>query len=383
MYEIGEHGTQTSAFNWLVIIYVIFIYCCYVYFKPCIKESVRLKDTSPFAVFDYVLVAFACIIVMISCGFVFGVANGFALLEGVNRFGLRENESLLLVVFLNNKFFAVFCLASIYINKTGNIKLFSLFLFTFYALVLVLNGEQFLSLISFLSPMILAFLYSEQGSEKSEVGKVKKNAKSSQFLFFMAIALGVSTTALAFVYTSQGYDFFEKIEERFILQGQMLYLVVSNSDFYNWDSLIAYLANFYQTEADFMLQSYVPTGMREVMFKYATPSVFKLYIENGVTFTMGQAAMLLYYFGPILFLIPLALSAILFSSVLRNIFIAIVTGDLVLLLATSKLFTWIYFGLQQGEYWYLFNLKILLLFQLYIFTSCIFPVKFARNKDLK
>lgn len=361
MRETELFGSSNGAFIRLVIYYCLFFHMLVVFYGKNIEQgNVTLKSTPISKQFLLISVVF-CSLVIFS-GLLAGLVKGFALFMGLNRFSFREFAlTSELSFFLNNRLLAIVLLSCIFAFKeTIKFKALAFFGALTIAIIAVLHGEQFtqmiyLSLAFFIGPLLKQSLLGINIRQKIiKIG-------------FTSLALGSFTVLL--VYSQQGVDVSKLAESRLLLQGQLWYVTdESNSSFFygNLDSFLRNFNSFLFLNADSLKEPLIPYGMRELMHIHAAPSIYEVYMENNVTFTMGQMAMPLYWFGYFGMVPFIVLTAAMFSRVIKYFNSAIIRKDAISIILSMKLFTWYSFAFQQGEYWYIFGLKTTI-FTLFVF----------------
>ncbi|WP_413698793.1 DUF6418 domain-containing protein [Psychromonas sp. KJ10-10] len=165
------------------------------------------------------------------------------------------------------------------------------------------------------------------------------------------------------------------IENRLLLQGQLWFVadLYQSDNLVGLDSFVRNIPSFFHLSTNEFIKPIIPFGMRELMFIHAVPSVYDIYIENNVTFTMGQMAMLLFWFGYLGMVIPLVFTAVFFGTVIYYLNNAILRFDVISILLASKIFMWFVFGFQQGEYWYVWGIKTMIF--------CVFVYLFEKYRN--
>jgi hypothetical protein len=95
------------------------------------------------------------------------------------------------------------------------------------------------------------------------------------------------------------------------------------------------------------------------MMTYGRADVIFEMFRNGVTFTMGQFAVPLYWFGyagAVVFSAVLGLALASFGTLVCQ---SLISGPIAMWFS-AKFYANMLFGLQQGEYWYVFSVRSLL-----------------------
>ena len=345
-------GSMNGAFIRLPFYYIIFFFAVSLGYKPA-----KLSENSSKALGGLFIVFFVFFaLLVIGMGLFAGLKYGFSFSMGINRFSFREfGLSPSLELFLNNRFLVVI-LSSMLYTFSENIKLkffgFSCVVLTIF--ISVLHGEQFTAMVTlflafFIAPLINKVIHGENIHEK--IIKIGLGA------FF----LGVGVVLL--VYAQQGYDLKELAERRLLLQGQLWYIVDESSPNLLFGDFISFIRNIPSVlllNTNEFRTPMIPYGMRELMYIYAIPDIYDIYLENNVTFTMGQMAMLLHWFGYVGMVPVVVLTGYLFGIAITYFVNSITRKDILSILLSSKILLWFIFGFQQGEYWYIFGLKTIL-----------------------
>jgi len=354
MTEVDIVGEVTGAYIRLPIYYVLFFFSVIWSYK---KFSAKKQEASPVSAPDpkYLVLMLLFILLVVFSGAVSGVVSGFSLFEGSNRFSFRSHSgSSTLYFFLNNRFLTLVLLGSMFAFYSDvKEKAACVFGAVVVVLLSILHGEQFTAMISlflafFIAPLI--FL-SAQGRD---IGKI---------VFSVGLSGGfLATFSVLLAYSQQGVDVLELVERRLVLQGQLWYVTDLHVDSLLGETgaFVRNIPSFFHLNVDHFIDPQVPFGMRELMYVYATSNIYEIYIENNVTFTMGQMAMLLYWFGYIGMVFFILLTGVLFGMVILYLNRAISRLDVISILLASKIFVWFVFGFQQGEYWYIFGAKTVL-----------------------
>lgn len=353
--ETGVTGVYTGSFIRLPIYYLIFFYSVFSAYNYLNLNHFKSKHSNfklnrPFIFFTIV---FSTLVLL--SGLLAGIQNGFSFFLGVNRFTFREfGGSPLLNFFLNNRFLVLVITSAVYsISKKRFEKVFAIIIASFTVLLSVLHGEQFTSMVSlflafFIAPLIIATIQGKQVGNKIMV------------IGLSALLIGALVVLL--VYSQQGYDIKDLAERRLLLQAQLWYVVDTETKslfFGNLDSFFRNIPSFTHLNTSEFKNVLIPYGMRELMYVHALPSIYDQYLENDVTFTMGQMAMLLYWFGYLGMIPAVIFTGILFGGVILYLNNSILRMDIISTLLASKIFMWFVFGFQQGEYWYIWGAKTL------------------------
>lgn len=349
--ETDYIGKPINAFVFLSFYY--FVFFSTITFFSINKNIFRVINPPKINIGSFqVVIALSFCLVVLLLGVMAGLKDGFSYFLGVNRFTFRSTASIsfYLSFFLNNRYLAIIILGALFAFSVSSfLKWGSFFISLCIVACSFFHGEQFTAMVSF----ILAFVISSFLSSSS-MGK----DVSVKIALVSIVSLIFGAVALVAVYQVQNYNIQEILSQRFLLQGQLWYATYADiTDLFRWDAFERNIPSFFLMDVDSFTNGMIPYGMRELMYYYATDEVYNRYMEFNVTFTMGQMSMLLYWFGYIGMVIPIIMSAVALCYVLRYLYCAILSFDIISIVLSSKLYIWFVFGLQQGEYWYLFGLK--------------------------
>ncbi|MDN7907935.1 DUF6418 domain-containing protein [Burkholderia diffusa] len=284
-------------------------------------------------------------------GIVAGLAYGFSLFSGMDRFSFRASSgNAPLSFFLANRLIAVFLFG---ILAAGPRRFGRRLASVGVLLVMVINmlhGEQLMSTVS----LIVSFFGVRTIAEGDERDFVRKLAKVG----LIAVVFGLGAVALS--YASQKKDVFVSVAARAVLQGQLWYAVAADQagrDEAKPESIGRNIASLGATSVDDYVSMWPPVGVRELMYKFADTSLYNAYTENGVTFTMGTSGYLYYLFGFWPSLLIECLLGMFAAMMVRTLVAAMSGANLLLLVVSAKLYALLMLGLQQGDFWYLFGIR--------------------------
>lgn len=360
--ETGVAGVYTGSFIRLPIYYLVFFYSVFCFYSFLNKSFFKSRLSVLGVNKSFLILAGVFSLLVLLSGIFAGFQYGFSFFMGINRFAFREfGGSGLLDFFLNNRFMVIVLASSIFsISMSLYEKIFSISIVIFTILISILHGEQFTSMVSlflafFIAPLLI---YSING--KNVISKI---------IGLGLTALFIGAVAVVLVYAQQGFDIKDLAERRLLLQGQLWYVV----DFESIGLFSGDLVSFFRNITSFLhlntaefKEGVIPYGMRELMYIYALPNIYELYLDNDVTFTMGQMAMLLHWFG-YLGMVPVVIfTGMLFSVVILYFNNSILRMDFISILLSCKIFGWFVFGFQQGEYWYVWGAKTII-FMLFVY----------------
>ena len=221
MTETAVQGEPNGAFSRLLLFYIVFVCCALWGFN----RSLNIRSPNvPVALITTdsrsVALGFTLALVIIGAGVTAGLTQGFALINGVNRYTLRNEstgtDSMLFNTFLNNQVFLALILGALATSKNPAVRWFSIVLIIATTGLYVLHGEQFMSVLHFglsvLTPVVAVLLM-----------------RGKPVLRYMAVGGGVALLiGLASVfsaYQGQGLDVGTTMQDRSLLQGQVWYVV--------------------------------------------------------------------------------------------------------------------------------------------------------------
>jgi len=356
--ETDTYGKLNGATISLATYYILFFWFFSVGYNFCQNQFGKINPSSKTSnKFEAISLIFS--IIVIGCGIHSGLTDGYAFLLAINRFTFRNQSfSAELNFFLTYRSLSAILLGLVFArSKNRLIRVFSLVLFVGILLNSFLHGEQFSSTI------ILTTMFFIGPFLKSALNK-KRILKS--ILPWVTFAAVLGSAAIILIYSNSTDDVFSKTLSRFFLQGQLWYIVYNSSA---GQYFFGNLSSAYRNIESFAMWNYLdfakfspPYGMRELMFKFAPGDIFDSFMSGNITFTMGQFAMLLYWFG-FLGMIPwILLTAFLFGGAVYYFCNCLMKAEFVRIFFACKILTLFTFALAQGEYWFIFGLKSLLIF---------------------
>jgi hypothetical protein len=361
--ETGVVGEPNGAFSRLFLFYVIFIACALAGFEQCFDRRMMRTPVVPRMTRSTASLSLgiALSLITIGAGVAAGLIDGFAFLNGINRYAVRNASApgpgeLLFRVFLNNELFVAIFLGTAATSTNKAIRWLSISFVIAVMVLTFLHGEQFMSMLHFclsvLTPVIAI--------------QVMNGKPVLRYLVAGAIAaLVLGALSVFYAYRAQGFDVNETLSSRFLLQGQAWYVVDGDANLSSAPaagglpafarfagSLFSWSAPGFQDDTNL-------SGLRDLMISYGLPNVLNAYISDDVTFTMGQMAVPVFWFGLVGGAAFVAITGVLYG-VLCALQIALLTrGGVILLWLIAKVFAYATFALQQGEYWSLFGARTL------------------------
>ncbi|WP_175717717.1 DUF6418 domain-containing protein [Burkholderia anthina] len=317
--------------------------------------------------------AFAIGCAICAIGIVAGLAYGFSLFSGMDRFSFRANSgNAPLSFFLANRLIAVFLFGILAAGPRRFGRRLAFLGMLLVMLINMLHGEQLMSTVSLIVSFFGVRTIAE-GEGSDFVGKFLR-------VGLMAAVFGLGAVALS--YSSQNKDVFVSVAARAVLQGQLWYAVAADQagrDEAKPESIGRNVSSLTAASVDDYVNLWPPVGVRELMYKFADTSLYNAYTENGVTFTMGTSGYLYFLFG---FWPSLLIECLLgmFAAVMVRALVAAMSGaNLLLLVVSAKLYALLMLGLQQGDFWYLFGVRTIATLILFWFAIAVFGKRRARR----
>jgi hypothetical protein len=362
MVETAVQGEPNGSSSRLLLFYVIFVSGALYGFNKYLRVS---NTNVPIALITLelrsVALGFALALVIIGAGVAAGLTQGFALLNGVNRYAIRNvstaSDSVLFNVFLNNQTFLALILGALATSKSRAVKWFSILLIIATTDLYILHGEQFMSVLHFglsvLAPVVAVLLM-----------------RGKPVLRYMAIggaiALVIGIGSVFSAYQGQGLDVQNTMTDRSLLQGQVWYVVDYDAHLFTAPPLGGapafwrFVHSLFSMDAPSFDDSFGYSGLRDVMVAYGTPHVITVYIKDDITFTMGQMAIPVFWFGYVGGALFVAFTGVIYGALCALQIVFALRGGVVMLWLVVKVLSYASFALQQGDYWSIFGVRGLL-----------------------
>lgn len=362
MTETAIQGEANGAFSRLLLFYVVFVSCALYGFNRYL--SIRNPSVSVALItveMRSVVLAFTLALAIIACGVAAGLTQGFALINGVNRYTIRNQstgaDSVLFNMFLNNEIFLALILGALATSKNHAVRWFAILLIIATTGLDVLHGEQFMSVLHFglsvLAPVVAVLLM-----------------KGKPVLRYMAIGGGVALVlgiaSVFSAYQGQGLDVQNTMTDRSLLQGQVWYVVDYDAHLFTAPPLGGapafwrFAESLLSTTQPGFDDSFGVSGLRDVMLTYGEPHLMSTYIKDDVTFTMGQMAVPVFWFGLVGGALFVAFTGVLYGALCALQIVFALRGGVVMLWLIVKLLSYATSGIQQGEYWSFFSVRVLM-----------------------
>ncbi|WP_175425837.1 DUF6418 domain-containing protein [Trinickia violacea] len=381
--ETGVLGEPDGAFSRLLLFYIVFVAAAFLGFDRTFDEKKSRGLVYPAAIASrknlYSGIALVCLIVVAGVGA--GALEGFAFLQGVNRYALRNDSSslggLLFSTFLNNRMFMAIFLGILIAAGKGWQRWLAVVLAAVGALLSVLHGEQFMATLQYclsvLTPVVA-------------INVIEQKPVLRYLGFGALVALLVGGVSVYYAYQAQGFDVDEMVLVRFLLQGQAWYVVDGDSGFLSAPALggIHAFARFLGSLINWSSPSFDDythlSGLRDLMVAYGLPSVMDAYVTDNVTFTMGQMAVPVFWFGMLGGAIFVFFTGYLLGILCGWQIRFIIRGGVVGLWFVTKVSYYAAFGMQQGEYWNIFGIRMLFFVTLTVVWCFLFESGAERGK---
>jgi hypothetical protein len=358
--ETGVQGEAAGAFSRLLWFYLIFASCALAGFNYLYNERHTRGPVVPRMTVEQgsVVLGLALGAAVIATGVIAGATEGFALLKGVNRFALRNDSAdagPLFNLFLNNQLFVAVLLGTFCSAPARMVRWTAIAMIVADVGLLVLHGEQFMSVLGVGLAVLVPFIAIEAANGERVLRYLGIGA---------AIALALGCASVFYAYKGQGLDLSDTVMSRVLLQGQVWYVVDNDAGLFAAPAGGAaafgrVLSSLASPAAPTFFGDGTVSGLRDVMLAYGTPDVLRAYVHDDVTFTMGQMALPVYWFGFAGAACFIALTGLVYGALAAAQIVVTQRGGVVMLWLVTKIVSYAGFGLQQGEYWNLFGLRSL------------------------
>jgi hypothetical protein len=354
--ETDITGVANGSFSRLFPFYVIFVTCAMFGFNRILDEKrahpfvIARMTVSPWSV----ALGFALALAVIGAGVMAGLTGGFAFLSGVNRYALRNDSAggPLFNLFLNNQGFIALLLGTFITSSTRSIRWPAVLLILIDLGLEVLHGEQFMSVLNVTLAVLVPIIAINALNGKKVVRYLGIGA---------GLALLLGGASVFYAYKGQGLDVSDTVLARFLLQGQAWYVADQDAGLFSAPALggaaafSRFLGSLTSWTAPTFFDGTTPTGLRDLMMAYATPDVLRAYMFDDVTFTMGQMAVPVFWFGLAGGALFVAFSGVIYGIIAALQVVLAMRGGVVMLWLITKIFSYATFAIQQGEYWTLFG----------------------------
>ncbi|QVN22003.1 DUF6418 domain-containing protein [Burkholderia pyrrocinia] len=354
--ETDIAGEATGAFSRLFSFYLIFVVCALVAFgrfldeRPAHEPITARITLQPISI----VVGFGLAAAIIVTGVLAGLTSGFSLFTGINRYALRNDASngTMFNLFLNNQTFMGFLLGTIATSYDKRIRLLAIVTMAVDLGLNVLHGEQFMAVLHIGLCSLAPFIAIHAMNGKPVVRYLGVGA---------GLALLLGTVSIIYAYRGQGLEVTDVISSRFLLQGQPWYVVDSDAHMFTAPMLggTAAFWRFVNSLGSWTMPTFFndaePSGLRDLMMSYTEPQLLKAYIFDDVTFTMGNMAVPVYWFGYAGGAVFVAITGVVYGALGALQILVAMRGGVVMLWLMAKVFSYATFAVQQGDYWMMFG----------------------------
>lgn len=358
--ETDITGEATGAFSRLLTFYLIFVACALVAFERFLDERpgretiVARLSRQPVSV----IVGFGLAVAVIVVGVLAGLTSGFSMFTGINRYALRNDASngAMFNLFLNNQTFVGLLLGTIATNTDKRIRWLAIVTMAVDLALNVLHGEQFMAVLHIGLCTLTPFIALHAMNGKPVVRYLGIGA---------GLALLLGTVSIIYAYRGQGLEVADVISSRFLLQGQPWYVVDSDAGMFSppmyggIDAFWRFVHSLGSWTMPTFFSDAEPSGLRDLMMSYTEPKLLKAYIFDDVTFTMGNMAIPVYWFGYVGGALFVAMTGLVYGALGALQIQVAMRGGVVMLWLMSKVFSYATFAVQQGEYWMMFGSRTL------------------------
>ncbi|VWC52350.1 DUF6418 domain-containing protein [Burkholderia lata] len=354
--ETDVVGDATGAFSRLLTFYVIFLVCALVAFgrfldeRP-VREPIRARLTlQPISI----AMGFGLAATIIAIGVIAGLTSGFSLFSGINRYALRNDSSngMMFNLFLNNQSFMGFLMGTIATSSDKRIRVAAILTMAVDLALNVMHGEQFMAVLHIGLCSLAPFISIHAMNGKPVVRYLGIGA---------GLALLLGAASIFYSYRGQGLEVGDMLSSRFLLQGQPWYVVDNDAHMFAAPRLGGTDAfwRFVNSLGSFTMPTFFdgsePSGLRDLMKSYTEPSILRAYMFDDVTFTMGNMAVPVYWFGYAGGALFVAMTGLVYGALGALQILVAIRGRVVMLWLMAKVFSYATFAVQQGEYWMMFG----------------------------
>jgi Family of unknown function (DUF6418) len=359
--ETGVQGEANGSFSRLFAFYLIFIAFALFAFERIVNERkvrtrvvARMTQNRASMALGLALAA-----AILGAGVLAGLTGGFAFLSGVNRFALRNDSAGsggLFNLFLNNQMFLAVLLGTFCTSSNKLIRMLAILMIVADIGLEVLHGEQFMSVLNVSLCVLIPLIAIHAMNGKPVVRYLGIGA---------GLALLLGGASVFYAYKGQGLDVTETITSRFLLQGQVWYVVDHDAHLFTAPlaggaaAFSRFVSSLGSMTAPSFFDDIGVSGLRDVMLAYGTPDVLKPYMLDDVTFTMGQMGIPVYWFGFLGGAVFVAFTGLVYGAIGALQVLLAMRGGVVMLWLITKIFSYATFAIQQGEYWTLFGSRTL------------------------
>lgn len=354
--ETDVIGDATGAFSRLLSFYVIFVVCALVAFDWFLDERpVRVPIKARITLQPHsIAIGFVLAATIIAIGVLAGLTSGFSLFSGINRYALRNDSSngTMFNLFLNNQSFMGFLLGTIATSPDKRIRAAAILTMAVDLALNVMHGEQFMAVLHIGLCSLAPFIAIHAMNGKPVVRYLGIGA---------GLALLLGAVSIIYSYRGQGLEVADMLSSRFLLQGQPWYVVDNDAHMFTaprlggTDAFWRFVSSLRSWTMPTFFDESEPSGLRDLMMSYTEPSVLRAYMFDDVTFTMGNMAVPVYWFGYAGGALFVAMTGLVYGALGALQILVAMRGGVVMLWLIAKVFSYATFAVQQGEYWMMFG----------------------------
>jgi hypothetical protein len=376
--ELQMMGYATGAMLRLAMVYIFFITISaiviewFYYRYNAVLDwnfySYQLQDKK------WVWLFFTVVFMATIVALVIGAKAGFPLITGMSRLAFREAvESKAFLLYISNRQIFILLLGVVYALCIGYKRKVSLALYLLTIFVAILFGEKFTSLISLSVLMFTPALL---------LSKRLYNLNLTKLVIPIIILSLFTVPIILYVYgwNEDPIMAVEKLTNRFAGQAQLWFIADSEmSSLFSFDlnSFIHNIHSFISLNG-FELANDAPYfGARYFMYNYMGDDLLFLFLEtDALTLTMAFEPYLLMTNGWVGQLLPLTICAIAYALNLAYLHFGIIKGNLISLFLSVKLLIWSSLAVQQGELYFMFGVKFIIVCIIALFYERFFENKY-------
>ncbi|HDR9100263.1 TPA: hypothetical protein QDA86_003612 [Burkholderia vietnamiensis] len=354
--ETDVIGDATGAFSRLLSFYVIFVVCALVAFDRFLDERpVRVPIKARITLQPHsIAIGFVLAATIIAIGVLAGLTSGFSLFSGINRYALRNDSSngTMFNLFLNNQSFMGFLLGTIATSPDKRIRAAAILTMAVDLALNVMHGEQFMAVLHIGLCSLAPFIAIHAMNGKPVVRYLGIGA---------GLALLLGAVSIIYSYRGQGLEVADMLSSRFLLQWQPWYVVDNDAHMFTaprlggTDAFWRFVSSLRSWTMPTFFDESEPSGLRDLMMSYTEPSVLRAYMFDDVTFTMGNMAVPVYWFGYAGGALFVAMTGLVYGALGALQILVAMRGGVVMLWLIAKVFSYATFAVQQGEYWMMFG----------------------------
>ncbi|HDR9251232.1 DUF6418 domain-containing protein [Burkholderia vietnamiensis] len=354
--ETDVIGDATGAFSRLLSFYVIFVVCALVAFDRFLDERpVRVPIKARITLQPHsIAIGFVLAATIIAIGVLAGLTSGFSLFSGINRYALRNDSSngTMFNLFLNNQSFMGFLLGTIATSPDKRIRAAAILTMAVDLALNVMHGEQFMAVLHIGLCSLAPFIAIHAMNGKPVVRYLGVGA---------GLALLLGAVSIIYSYRGQGLEVADMLSSRFLLQGQPWYVVDNDAHMFTaprlggTEAFWRFVSSLRSWTMPTFFDESEPSGLRDLMMSYTEPSVLRAYMFDDVTFTMGNMAVPVYWFGYAGGALFVAMTGLVYGALGALQILVAMRGGVVMLWLIAKVFSYATFAVQQGEYWMMFG----------------------------